>query len=310
MTQLTPAAAHWFADHHGVADRATLRRLGLSPDQIDHRARVGLLVRIHHGVYRSTQWPETEIGRCIAACMAAPSAVISHGSAARLWGLRRCGTNDIHVSIPLQRTWRADGVVVHRTGTLERSDIVRRADGIRLTNPVRTVCDVAALVSDEDLASVIEQVLDEHRVRYATIARTAYRLIGRGWPASTRLRAVLEGRPDGAAPHDSHLELRLARALVRAGLPEPVRQLPITLLDGMTIHADLAYPARRLVIEIDHRTWHSGAQAALDKRRDRLVRLAGYSTVRVTDDDLRQRFASTVDEVVAIHALARRARVA
>jgi very-short-patch-repair endonuclease len=61
------------------------------------------------------------------------------------------------------------------------------------------------------------------------------------------------------------------------------------------------FPDAHLVIEIDDRAWHSGDQAALDKRRDRLVKLAGFDTVRVTDDDLRHRFAETLDQVIRIY---------
>jgi very-short-patch-repair endonuclease len=186
---------------------------------------------------------------------------------------------------------------------LPPADVVRRADGIRLTTPLRTACDLAAVLGEEDLASVIEQVLDDFRVRYVTLRRAADRLLRRGWSAGPLLRAVLDGRPAGAAAHDSHLEVRFSRALVLSGLPEPVRQLPIALLPSVDAHADLGFPGAHLVVEIDHRSWHSGSQAALDKRRDRLVRLAGYETVRVTDDDLAHRFDATVAEVVAIHRL-------
>ena len=95
--------------------------------------------------------------------------------------------------------------------------------------------------------------------------------------------------------------MSFARALASAGLPAAVAQLPIHTADGIVVHGDLGFPNASLVVEVDHRTWHSGAQAALDKRRDRLVKLAGFDTVRVTDDDLKRRFDATVAEVVAIH---------
>jgi hypothetical protein len=305
---LSAEATKWIAQHHGAISAKRLGRFGLSPNQISRLVAQQQMQRVHQGVYRSLQWPDTELGRAVAACLAIPSGAISHQTAGRVWGLRRCSTNDTLELIAPTRRGRARGVVVHLVNDLERTDTVRRRDGIVVTNPVRTVCDLAARLDAEDLASAIEQVLDQHRIGFTTVLRTAQRLARPGWAGAGQLRAVLAGRAPGASPHDSHLELRLARALVRAGLPVPVAQLPIEIAADVTVHADLGYPAARLVVEVDHRTWHSGEQAALDKRRDRLVKLAGFDTVRVSDTDLRQHFERTVAEVVAIHADAARRR--
>jgi hypothetical protein len=310
VSQLPLAAMDWLAAHHGIIDRSHLAEFGVSANQIQRRLTTGRLLAIHPGVYRSAAWPATELGRCVATCMALPDGAVSHRTAGRLWGLRRCGGDSIDALIPHERRTRITTVQLRRTTAMVPADVVHRPDGIRLTNPVRTVCDLAAVLNEEDLASVIEQVLDEFGVGYVTVRRTAGVLMASGRPGSRRLRAVLLGRPDGAAPQDSHLEVRLLGALVRAGLPQPIRQLPIRLPTGVEVHADLGFPQARLVVEIDHRAWHSGAQGALDKRRDRLVRLAGFDTVRVSEDDLKRRFDETVAEVVAIHDRARRGTVA
>jgi hypothetical protein len=44
----------------------------------------------------------------------------------------------------------------------------------------------------------------------------------------------------------------------RAGLPEPVRQHPLTLLDGIEIHIDVAWPELRLGLEPGHSLFHLG----------------------------------------------------
>jgi Transcriptional regulator, AbiEi antitoxin/Protein of unknown function (DUF559) len=302
-------AMRWFAQHHGVAARSKLIELGVSAHQIDRRVLSGHLIVVHRGVYRTADWPaEGELTRCLAACLAAPGAAISHTTAARAWGLRRCTGHDVHLTVASARNPLLAGIVVHRTVTLHRADVVRRSDGIVLTSPVRTACDLAAVLDDGDLASVVERVLAEYRVQYRTVRRTADRLMRHGWNGAARLRSVLDGRPPGAAAQHSHLEVDMALALERSGLPAPVRQLPITILPGVDVHPDLAYPDAKLVIELDDRAWHSGDQAALDKRRDRLVKLAGFDTVRVTDDDLRYRFDDTVDEVVQMYRRASRRR--
>ena len=303
MAQLPLAVVSWLAAHHGTISHKQLVRRGLSPDQIYRRVLSGRLVRCHDGVYRSGEWPDSELTRCVAACLAVPPGLVSLRTAARLWGLRRCAGAAIDLTVPEPVRTRVSGVDLHRTTMLPASHAVRRSDGIRLTSPMRTACDLAAVLDEEDLASVIDQVLDQHRVRYTTFLRMANDLTRRGWPGGRRLRAVIDGRSVNAAPHDSHLKVVLARALVRAGLPDAVRQQPIEILPAILVHVDLAYPDARLVIEVDHRSWHSGEQAALDKRRDRLVRIAGFDTVRVTDDDLRHRMSETVEQLVTIHRL-------
>ena len=119
-------------------------------------------------------------------------------------------------------------------------------DGIRVTSPARTACDLASVLGEEDLASVIEQVLDTFDLRSHTIERTARTMLAPGWRGSSTLRRVLAQRAPGSSPQDSHLEVRLGRALVAAGLPAPVPQHPIPLDDGVVVRADLAYPSLRL----------------------------------------------------------------
>ena len=309
MSGVPADLAAWFAAHHGVIDRRHLDKLGLTRGQVGTLLDRGEIVSVQRGSYRSAAWPVTELGRCVAACLAVRIGAISYETAARLWGLRGCTGTIIHVSAPAATRTRMHDIQLHRVCDLERNDIVRRGDGIALTSPIRTACDLAAHLDEERLVGVIEQVLDVYRVRFVTLARTAARLTRPGRPGSARLRAVIEGRSPEAAAKDSHQEVRFARALRHAGLPEPVPQLPVEIASGLFLHPDLGFPATGLVVELDHRAWHSGAQAAVDKRRDRQVRLAGYETVRITDDDLRNRFDETVDEVVRIHALVGRRQV-
>jgi hypothetical protein len=181
----------------------------------------------------------TREGDCLAACLAAASGTISHTTAARLWGFRRVGAGtDVHLTIREPARVIIAGVHVHHTVRLDRSDVVKRSDGIRITNPLRTACDLASVLDDEDLASVIEQVLDQFRVRFRTLLITAERRPRQGSSGAARLRRVLLGRPEGR-PSQSHLEVRVATALRRSGLGPAIRQMPIDILPGVTVHADL-----------------------------------------------------------------------
>lgn len=87
MAQLPVAVIESIAAHHGVIDRASFVEHGVSLHQINRRIESGRLVRMHYGVYRSAEWPDSERARCVAACLAATDGAISHMTAARLWNL-------------------------------------------------------------------------------------------------------------------------------------------------------------------------------------------------------------------------------
>jgi very-short-patch-repair endonuclease len=101
----------------------------------------------------------------------------------------------------------------------------------------------------------------------------------------------------------SAYELKLARALVAAGLPDPIRQQLIRLLDGSFVHVDLAYPERRLAIEVDHSHWHAGiAATARDKARDVQLARVAWETLRFTEDDIDHRLGFIVGAVRDVYA--------
>jgi very-short-patch-repair endonuclease len=224
-----------------------------------------------------------------------------------MWDMRRAPADmRIHVSVPLGRRPRpapATDVVVHRSACLPACDLVQRADGIVVTSPPRTLFDMAALVDRLSLESMIEQAIERRMCSIPTLLGVADRLARPGRAGSGRFVAVLASRPAWRKPVDSHDELVLEQALVRAGLPRPVRQHPVRLRTGRRVHPDLAWPDLRFAVEVDHRTWHaSGAAVAYDKHRDRQLRLVGWSVERVTDDDVRERLATTADEIRQLYA--------
>jgi predicted transcriptional regulator of viral defense system len=77
------------ARQHGVVSRAQLLALGLGQGAIDHRVVRGLLHPVHRGVYAVGHSVLGPRGQWLAAVLAArPGAVLSHSSAAALWGIR------------------------------------------------------------------------------------------------------------------------------------------------------------------------------------------------------------------------------
>jgi very-short-patch-repair endonuclease len=192
-------------------------------------------------------------------------------------------------------------VVIHRSHRIEPVDIVEGPDGIRYTSPPRTVFDLASVVSDEQLESIIEQVLHDGSVTIPTLLATAARLRQRGRNGSARFGRVIESRPAWLRPVDSDLELRVERAIVDAGLPRPLRQHPVWLPNGEMFRLDFYWPDQSEALEVDHVTWHGGKlDLTADKRRDRLMRQLGIHTTRITDDDVRHRMPSVIADLRAI----------
>jgi hypothetical protein len=83
-------------------------------------------------------------------------AVLSHRSAAALWGIAR-PTEVIEVTVS-GTAGRAErrGINVHRSRTLLSSDCTRR-NGIPVTKPSRTLEDLRRVASDKEFAAAVRQ---------------------------------------------------------------------------------------------------------------------------------------------------------
>src|SRR6478672_10802112 len=101
----------------------------------------------------------------------------------------------LHIQISGQNHRRLRNVVIHRTYRVDPEDVVEQLDGIRYTSPPRTVFDLASMLTDERLESVIEQVLHDGLATMPTLLATADRLRQRGRRGSARMGRVIASRP-------------------------------------------------------------------------------------------------------------------
>src|SRR5216683_2010176 len=84
---------------HGVVARRQLLALGFGSQAIKHRIGSGRLHPVWRGVYAGGRPMLAPHGRWMAAVLACgPGAVLSHESAAHLWGIRPMGAGAVHVS--------------------------------------------------------------------------------------------------------------------------------------------------------------------------------------------------------------------
>jgi predicted transcriptional regulator of viral defense system len=135
------------ARQHGVVQRAQLQRLGVGDGAIERRAGRGQLHRVHRGVYAVGHRLLTREGRFMAVVLACGEGVVlSHVSAAVLWGLLRKDGPHVHVTAPSRSgRKRRQGIVVHRAG-LDEAEVTTLA-GIPVTTPGRTIVDLADVVT-------------------------------------------------------------------------------------------------------------------------------------------------------------------
>jgi Protein of unknown function (DUF559)/Transcriptional regulator, AbiEi antitoxin len=277
---LDAAIADLAEEQHGVISLGQLVELGLAARSVDKRAAMGRLHRIHQGVFAVGHRLLSPDGYRMAAVLACgPGAVLSHRSAAALWGIRSGGRSRIDVTAPRRRGRCPAGIDAHRDGSLHPSDRTE-IRGIPCTNLARALLDLAGVVSPRELRNAItqaeiERVFDLAAVN-AVIARSRRR---RG---VARLRQAIADHDPRDQLAREELERRFLELCRRARLPLPEVNIPL-LLDGEPIEPDFTWRSARLIVEADGRRTHHTVRAfERDRRRDQRLKLAGWDVVRCT----------------------------
>jgi very-short-patch-repair endonuclease len=256
---------------HGVITAAQLSAAGVGRNAVGTRVRQGGLRRAYRGVYLVGP-VDAPLAREAAALLACgPGAVLSHRSAAVLWGMIAPAGGPVDVTV--RRTGRSRaGLRVHRTAVLDDRAIGRR-DGLAVTSPERTLLDLGASTALNELERAVEEAQVLRLVDRSTLRLAA---AGRHLGAS-RLRAAL-GRHDQPRVTRSEAERRLLALIDQAGLHEPVTNARLGRYE-----VDFLWRAERLVVEVDGWAFH-GTRGAFerDRRRDADLQLAGYRVLRVT----------------------------
>jgi len=272
----------------GVVTRAEAIAIGMNSRTIDRRLASGRLVAVGPGVMCLPGVLVNEISILRAATLAL-DAVASHESAGRLHRLEGLLTSRVSVSVPVRRSNRFEGVIVHQTTDLT-GDQTTDIDGIPVTDIPRTIIDLAAILTPQSLATVTDQAIRMNLTTYEAVSQRLEALARQGKPGVTKLRKLLEPRLGGQFASDSTLETRLLRVLERGGLPLPLSQFRPPWLRHMNGRVDLAYVAQRVIVEGDSRKWHGTPEAfQADRRRDNLAQLAGWIILRFTWQDITDR---------------------
>jgi very-short-patch-repair endonuclease len=264
-----------------VVARRQLLELGLSADWIRHRLAKGRLHPIHPGVYAVGRPEVTRLGRWMAAVLACGvNAVLSHESAAALWGIRseRGRSRPIDVSLHADSGRRRPGISIHRRPSLQPHDLTTHR-GIPVTTPVRTLIDLATALTQNHLEAAINEadvldLIDPETLRAALEDHP-------GQPGVRRLKTLLDRHTFRLT--DSELERHFLRIVRAAGLP-----LPDTQVKGEGHRIDFYWPELGLVVETDGLRYHrTPSRQARDNRRMQAHAAAGRIAVRVSHYEIR-----------------------
>ncbi|MFA5883905.1 MAG: type IV toxin-antitoxin system AbiEi family antitoxin domain-containing protein [Acidimicrobiia bacterium] len=296
---MEPRIADVFAQQLGLITSAQAHQLGLTRDAVLHRVERGDWERVRTGLFRLRGSRHTWEQDTLTATLAAgPLAWASHFTALRLWGYRGFDDAPIEITVPLDRRPRIAGVRVHRSGTVAEADL-RMLDAIPLLSAARTLADVSSRFDDAALGALIDDGLRRRVLSLHALHAVARRLPtiapGRSPERMARLLAV---RTAGFHPGDSELESTVHRTLVNAGLPAPVRQHRLTV-NGRTYFLDLAYPERKIAIEVDGFEFHRERNAFdHDRARQNDLVGAGWTVVRFTSRSTDAHIIDTVRTVL------------
>jgi very-short-patch-repair endonuclease len=268
------------ARQHDVVTRRQLLELGYSPAAIKHRVATGRLHRIWDGVYAVGRPRLGTHGIWMAAVLACgPNAVLSHMSAAALWGIRSANGGPIDVSVPLPRApRRRAGIEVHRRGRWTDDDVTR-LHGIPVTSLVRTLIDIAIRLDRHELERAVCEadkldLIDPERLRVALAGFP-------GQPGVAVLSRTLDRRTFTLT--ESELEHSFLTLVRNEGLPIPLTQQRV---NGYRV--DFYWPELRLIVETDGLRYHrTPAQQASDRTRDQVLTAAGLIPLRFTRAQVR-----------------------
>jgi very-short-patch-repair endonuclease len=263
---------------NGAISGDQLRTAGVTRGAIRGRVRRGRLVRVLRDVY--------VIGDPALMPLALPSAVLlslgetavlSHGSAATIWGLAEPDPQTIDVTVIRRNPGPRQGVRLHRVKRLDPRDATTRSN-LRVTSLARTAIDFASQASSSERHHAFGEARAKHRLTDAALHKALNRLPD-NHPGAVIVRAMLKSNDT----YDRSKAERIMRKLCRqAQLPQPLVNRP---LHGFLV--DFLWPNENLIVEVDGYGTHGTRQAfENDRRRDQVHAANGYVVIRITWEQL------------------------
>jgi very-short-patch-repair endonuclease len=280
---------------HGVVARRQLLELGLSRDRIFTWRQRGRLVDRHRGVYTLGHRLLAQEGRWMAAVLACgDGALLSHRSAAMLWGLRRAGAGAIDVTVPSDGARAGgQGIRTHRSAVAGRFATV--VEGIPVTTVAWTLLDLAGVLRPHQLRRAVEESERQELFDLAAVHEALAADPGR--PGSPSLLALLADMKDhGVTRTRSDVEALMLQLCLDHGLPRP----QVNRYNNGT-EVDFRWPSERLIVEVDGWQFHRSRRAFVtDRARDRAALKTGWRVARFPASEVADSPKAVADELARL----------
>ena len=251
-------------------------------------------------VRSSLQWPELQFGTYAtfntrptwrqllraAVIASAPHGVVGGASAASLMRWDGFEKRALVILLPKHVARLLKNVTVHHARDLA-PDQLWRVEGFEITNPVRTLVDLAATdASDDALVTALNGLA--RRGGSSRLQELREQLSAFDSQKTAKLRRLIEERIWRPAFPESFLETRVMRVLKAAGyMPTPQYSVRDGRLEVMRL--DAAFVDRKVGIEADSFRHHGGPDPFYsDHAKRNAVRALGWELIGVTDRELAQ----------------------
>ena len=297
---LWPTLMALAAEHDSVFTRAQAAACGLSSRQVTARRDAGLVAEPLPGILVVTGSEPRFRQRLRVATLAGGGTVASHRSAALLHGFDGIDAAPVEVTVRRGRYPALDGVVVHRATPLDPRDIVL-VDRIPTTSIARTLCDLGAVIRQDDVERCLDGVL-RRGVSEQWVKDTLARVRRPGPSGTPTLERIFnDPRRTGGVPAN-WFERLLRRAVDAPDLPPIVLQHEVKVDGRVIARFDAAIPDWRIGLEAHSAQWHDRpGRVWRDLERDNEAKALGWDVVYVTWA-LARRPAKVLDLVRRTHA--------
>ena len=188
----------------------------------------------------------------------------------------------VHVCVPAPRRAPVGRNIRGHSLSITASE-VRLWHGLRLTTPERTWCELASVLTLPELVAAGDFIA-HWRLPLATI--TALEDVAATFTGRRGLHVMRAAIPLLSDRSESPQESRLRVIVLQARLTGLVVNLPITTVDGYRYRADLAFPAKKVIIEYQSEFHRGPERFRADMTRISRLEADKWYVVQVNANDL------------------------
>ena len=229
----------------GMARRRDLLAAGLTRRRLRRRVELGQLRALTPHLFTDRSEPAPD--EALRSAAVGLQAVVSHTSAALLWGLELAATPDaLTVTVDRDRSRVSRAGVTVRRADLSAGDQVER-DGLRVTTVLQTVLDLCRSLPLAHAVAAADSALRRRLLTVEDLQQALCALpAGRGRSTVAEVLGLVD-------PLCGSVLESLARVLLAlAGLRPPQSQLPVYAAGDLLIgRVDFAWDGARLVVQTD-----------------------------------------------------------